>query len=78
VQNIPIRTWRYIPSIDPRQEMHIGPYAEDWKRELGFGDGKEISVIDAIGVCLKCIQELTDEVASLKKKRKKKEPVDAS
>jgi len=69
LRSVPIRTWRYKPEIDPRQELHIGPYAEDWKRELGLGDGKEINVIDAFGVVMKSLQELADDVDALKPKR---------
>lgn len=66
IRVMPIQTWRYTRDIDPRQELHIGPFAEDWKTLTGLGDGKEISVIDYCGVLLKCIQELSDEVAQLK------------
>ena len=78
LRDIPIRTWKYRHNIDPRQEVHIGPYAEDWKRILGLGNGKEIAVQDAFGVALKCIQELHDEmdglrgeIAAIKKGRRK-------
>ena len=77
LNEVPIRSWRYNRNIDPREEIHIGPYAEDWKRVLGFGNGKEIMAVDAIGVALKCLQELhaeveelREQVASLKKRRK--------
>lgn len=66
IRLMPIQTWRYTRDIDPRQELHIGPFAEDWKSLTGLGDGKEISVIDYCGVLLKCIQELSEEIAQLK------------
>jgi hypothetical protein len=76
VEQLPVRTWVYRPEIDPRQEVHIGPYAEDWRDILGLGNGKEIALLDAFGVSLKCIQEMHErvkdleaEVASLKKGR---------
>lgn len=72
VKRVPVRSWRYVREIDPRQELHIGPYAEDWKRELGLGDGKEISVIDVCGVLMKCVQELSTEVDQLKNKSKRR------
>jgi hypothetical protein len=72
VNRLAIRTWRYLPHIDPRQELHIGPYAEDWRKELGIGNGVEINVIDLCGVLLKSVQELSDEVAALKAEKKPK------
>jgi hypothetical protein len=57
VRKLPIRAWRYKGEA----EMHIGPYAEDWARLFG-GNGKFISAIDAIGVCLKAIQELAGKM----------------
>lgn len=65
VKRLPIRTWRYRPQIEPSQPLHIGPYAEDWTEHLGLGSGREISMIDAVGVCLQCIKELADEVSAL-------------
>lgn len=50
---LPIRKWEY--------KEHIGPYAEDWAARFG-GDGKTINVIDALGIVLKAVQELTLEV----------------
>lgn len=61
---IPVRTWKY----KDENVVHIGPYAEDWQRITGLGNGKEISVVDAFGVCLKSIQDLKDDVDSLKRR----------
>lgn len=63
-----IKTWRYIPEVDPTQKLHIGPMAEDWKSVMGIGDGTMIDQIDATGVMLKAIQELTARVAELENK----------
>ena len=68
VEQLPVRTWRYRRDIDPHQELHIGPYAHDWQRIMGIGNGTEINVIDAFGVVLKCIQELHDDNKEIKKK----------
>ena len=68
VNELKVRTWQYRRHIDPRQEIHIGPYAEDWKRIMGYGDGMEIAVQDAFGVAIKCIQELHEQVATLEEK----------
>ena len=65
VRKAPVRTWRYRPEIDPHQELHIGPYAEDFQRATGLGDGKTINLIDACGIALGCIQELDRDVRSM-------------
>jgi len=68
VNRIPIRTWRYKAEHEPDQPLHIGPYAEDWKRETGLGDGKTINLIDMMGVSLRAIQELSKQVSDLERK----------
>lgn len=67
VKKMPIRTWRYLPHIDPEQTMHVGPYAEDWAEITGTGDGMSIPIIDAVGVCLQSIKELAGDVDTLRK-----------
>lgn len=57
LHSLPIKLWTY--------KAHIGPYAEEWAARFG-GDGKTINMIDAFGVVLKAVQELTAEVRSLK------------
>ena len=64
VKTLPVRAWRYKPAIEPDQPTHIGPYAEDWAARFG-GSGREIPVVDAVGVLLKCTQELTERVEML-------------
>jgi hypothetical protein len=36
--------------------------AQDFKRETGLGDGKNIHVVDALGVAMGAIQELAEKV----------------
>lgn len=52
---------------------HVGPYAEDFQRETGMGDGKHINMIDAMGLTMKAIQELDQKVDKLAGKANKKE-----
>lgn len=66
VRQMPIYSWRYRHHIDPKQDLHVGPYAEDWQRLIGLGDGRTINVIDAVGVCLKSIKELDSDVRELR------------
>ena len=51
--DLPVKVWRY--KLD--HQAHIGPYAEEWQDRFG-GNGKVISMIDAIGVLIKAVQEL--------------------
>jgi hypothetical protein len=59
---LPVERWTY--KADPASQ-HIGPYAEDFRELFGVGDGTTIFLPDAIGVCLKAIQELTAKVQEL-------------
>lgn len=68
LKKLPVRTWRYKPHVDPRQEMHIGPYAEDWMNIMGVGNGAEISIIDVCGVLLQSVKELAEEITDLRAK----------
>jgi hypothetical protein len=65
VAALPLDSWRYKPETGLEQQTHIGPYAEDFRRAFGVGDGVTISTIDAVGVCLAAIKALSDKVESL-------------
>lgn len=71
LKQLQVRTWRYLPHIDPKQELHIGPYAEDWMKKMGTGDGTKIATVDMIGVALQCIKELAEQVTQLEAKLSK-------
>lgn len=62
IKELDIDSWNY--KGDP--EKHVGPYAEDFKREFGLGTGKTIAFQDAIGVTMKAVQDLAEEVEELK------------
>jgi hypothetical protein len=62
IKHLDIDSWNY--KGDP--EKHVGPYAEDFKREFGLGTGKTIAFQDAIGVTMKAVQDLAEEVEELK------------
>ena len=66
VRKLPIETWRYKREIDPAQELHIGPYAEHFLSLFGLGNGKEIQVVDAVGILFKSVQDLADDVDVIK------------
>ncbi|EDM71046.1 Hep_Hag [Roseobacter sp. AzwK-3b] len=73
VRDMPVEEWEYKEGHGDGQR-HIGPYAEDFQKATGLGDGKKISVIDALGVTMGAVQELADKVdkvsAGAKPKRK--------
>ena len=55
---VPVNKWRY----KGEQEIHIGPYAEDFNRAFGLGDKKYIYFIDFLGVLLGAVKELHDKM----------------
>lgn len=67
IVEMPIEAWKY--RFDPDQRDHIGPYAEDFQRLFGVGDGKTIVLMDAVGVLFKGAQEtaalLSDALARI-------------
>ena len=68
VKSLPVERWNYKVGRGDGKE-HIGPYAEDWADRFG-GSGKEISVVDSIGVLLKAVQELAAKVDELELERR--------
>ena len=65
VAALPVDAWRYKPETGLEQQTHIGPYAEDFRRAFGVGDGVTISTVDAVGVCLAAIKALSEKVEGL-------------
>jgi hypothetical protein len=61
VQDMPVEEWTYKPGAGDGGR-HIGPYAQDFQRATGKGDGKTINMIDAIGVTMGAVQELAAKV----------------
>lgn len=68
VKSLPVERWNYKIGRGDGKE-HIGPYAEDWSERFG-GSGKEISVVDSIGVLLKAVQELAARIDELESERR--------
>ena len=63
VKGMPVEKWRYKQGVgDNGAAEHTGAYAEDFKRQTGHGDGKTISVVDAIGITMGAVQELAGQV----------------
>lgn len=71
-REMPVEEWKYKDGIADGGQ-HIGPYAEDFQKATGKGDGKTIDVIDAIGVNMGAVQELDQSVQKLAAKVDKME-----
>lgn len=67
IRKMPVETWRYKPGQGDGGE-HIGAYAEDFSAATGKGDGKSISIIDAIGLTMRAVQDLDRKVSAPKRK----------
>ena len=61
VADLPVASWRY--KREDETARHIGPFAEDFQRLFGLGDGETISTVDAQGVAFAAIQGLEQELA---------------
>ncbi|QCP84323.1 tail fiber domain-containing protein [Cereibacter sphaeroides] len=86
VKELRVEKWQYKPGEGDGGE-HIGPYAEEFTAKTGLGNGKEISIIDALGINMGATKELAgqveelaakvDSIAGAKGKPKTREAVDA-
>jgi len=64
---LPISTWMYKPGHGDN-EMHIGPMAQDFKEAFGTGgDGKNIAIIDALGVLMAGMKDVVTRLERLEK-----------
>lgn len=64
LKDLPVEKWKYKKNlkIDPNQDSHIGPYAEDFKKVFGVGDGKTIPIISAVGILYGLVKELNQKI----------------
>ncbi|WP_313348169.1 tail fiber domain-containing protein [Paracoccus sp. (in: a-proteobacteria)] len=67
IRKMPVERWRYKDGMGDGQE-HIGPYAEDFAKATGKGDGKSIDIISALGVTMGAIRDLDRKVDRSMKK----------
>ena len=63
LDRLDIGKWRYRPEMGLGDDSHLGPYAEQFREVFGIGDGVNIHAVDALGICLKAIQELSARLA---------------
>lgn len=64
VNSMPVEEWKYKDGVSDGAE-HIGPYAEDFARVTGKGDGKMINMMDSLGLTMKAVQDLSKKVDKL-------------
>lgn len=64
VKGMPVDYWTYKEGMGDGGS-HVGTYAEDFKKQTGQGNGKEINVIDAIGVTMGAIKDLDKKVEKM-------------
>lgn len=68
VRGMPVERWTYKEGVED-EGRHVGPYAEDFSRQTGMGNGKAINVQDAIGVAFGAIKDLDAKVEALGKSK---------
>jgi len=61
VRKMPVEKWKYKPEHGDPDE-HIGPMAQEFQKATGRGDGKSISVVDALGVTMKAVQDVDKRI----------------
>lgn len=70
-----VEAWAYKDGEGDGGE-HVGPYAEDFQKATGLGDGKSINVVDMMGVTLGAVQELAEKVDDLRSDRQSSRRMD--
>lgn len=68
INNMPVDIWQYKDGLADNK-IHVGTYAEDFSKHTGLGDGVRIEMVDAVGVLMAAVQELSAEVKRLKEER---------
>jgi hypothetical protein len=64
VNSMPVEEWDYKEGQGDGGH-HVGPYAQDFARATGKGDGHAIKAQDAIGLTMKAVQDLSVKVDKL-------------
>jgi hypothetical protein len=66
IKSMRLERWTYMPGFGDEGE-HIGTYAQDFAKATGVGDGKTISIIDAIGVLQGALKQNIEDVERLQR-----------
>lgn len=68
VKQMPVERWRYKDGVaDGGAAEHTGPYAEDFRKATGHGDGTTIPMQDMLGVTMGAVKELAGHVDRLER-----------
>ncbi|WP_296763696.1 tail fiber domain-containing protein [Sediminimonas sp.] len=73
VEKMPVEEWDYKPG-EGDGGSHVGAYAEDFKAATGKGDGRSINVVDALGVTMGAVQELSQKVDKIGNGKTRRKP----
>lgn len=65
VESMPVESWKYKDGVSDGG-YHVGPYAEDFQKATGLGDGTKINLVDGMGITMRAVQELSKKVDDLK------------
>jgi hypothetical protein len=68
IKKTPVSTWRYDPKKGGPNDggkQHIGPMAQDVKRNLGIGDGHQMPAVDVMGAHHAAIRSLAKKVDNI-------------
>lgn len=69
IKSMRVEKWRYKDGVADEAE-HIGPYAEEFQKATGVGDGRTIKFQDAIGVTIGAVKEIADKVDRIERRIK--------
>ena len=64
VKKMPVEEWTYNKG-EGDGGKHVGPYAEDFAKATGVGNGKSIDAISMMGVTMGAVKQLADKVEAL-------------
>ncbi len=64
IEDMPVSEWTYKKGVAD-EGRHIGTMAQDFQKATGKGDGKTISGIDAIGITMGAVRDLSKKVDRL-------------
>ncbi len=68
VRKMPVEAWTYKPGIADGGR-HVGPYAEDFHKATGVGDGKTVDLMTEIGLTMGAVQQLAEKVDRLEQRK---------
>ena len=67
IKGLPIQSWNYKPGLgaDKGEGRHIGPYAQDFTKATGSGDGTVLHLADAVGVTMAAVKDVDAKLEAM-------------